>query len=69
MTQKTQSLQSGLQMNEAQLMTFMREVFHQVADDFKVDHVAENEITMRLLVAIFYKLVLVWAPIWPISAA
>ena len=47
MTQKTPSLQ----MNEAQLMTFMREVFHQVADDFNVDHVAENEITMRLLVS------------------
>jgi uncharacterized protein (TIGR00369 family) len=47
MTQKTPSLQ----MNEAQLMTFMREVFHQVADDFKVDHVAENEITMRLLIS------------------
>lgn len=46
MTQKTQ----GLQLNEAQLMTFMREVFQQVADDFRVDHVAENEITMRLLI-------------------
>ena len=29
----------------------MREVFHQVADDFKVDHVAENEISMRLLIS------------------
>ena len=47
MTQKTPSLQ----MNEAQLMTFMREVFHQVADEFEVEHVADNEITVRLLVA------------------
>lgn len=46
MTQKTPSLQ----MNEAQLMTFMREVFYQVADEFEVEHVADNEITVRLLV-------------------
>ena len=46
MTQKTPSLQ----MNEAQLMTFMREVFHQIADEFEVEHVADNEITVRLLV-------------------
>lgn len=38
-------------MNEAQLNAFMREVFQQVADDFKVDHVGEDQITMRLLVA------------------
>jgi|TARA_B110000908_G_C10220109_1_gene434875 uncharacterized protein (TIGR00369 family) len=35
-------------MNEAQLMTFMREAFPQMADEFNVDHVAENEITMRM---------------------
>lgn len=40
-----------LQMNEIQLMSFMREVFHQVADDFQVDHVADNEITMRFLIS------------------
>ena len=38
-------------MNETELMVFMREVFQQVADDFHVDSVSENEITMRLLVA------------------
>ncbi|TMM54493.1 PaaI family thioesterase [Sulfitobacter sabulilitoris] len=36
-------------MDAEALNTFMREVFQQVADDFEVDHVAENEITMRLL--------------------
>ncbi|MFT5799569.1 MAG: hypothetical protein ACI84R_003646 [Candidatus Azotimanducaceae bacterium] len=37
-----------LKMNEAQLMTFMREAFPQMADEFNVDHLAENEITMRM---------------------
>ncbi len=37
-----------LKMNEAQLMTFMCEAFPQMADEFNVDHVAENEITMRM---------------------
>jgi uncharacterized protein (TIGR00369 family) len=41
----------AVQMDEAQLMAFMREVFHQRAEDFGVDHVAENEITMRLFSA------------------
>ena len=36
-------------MDAKALEAFMREVFDQVADDFAVDHVAENEITMRLL--------------------
>ena len=36
-------------MDAEALSAFMREVFEQVADDFAVDHVAENEITMRLL--------------------
>ncbi len=36
-------------MDAEALQAFMREVFDQVADDFAVDHVAENEITMRLL--------------------
>ncbi len=40
-----------LKMNEAQLMTFMREVFPQMADEFNVDHVAENEITIRMLIS------------------
>ncbi|MEP3917683.1 PaaI family thioesterase [Ascidiaceihabitans sp.] len=38
----------SVKMNEDALMIFMREVFHQRAEDFGVDHVAENEITMRL---------------------
>lgn len=37
-------------MNEAQLMEFMRGVFHQVAEDFHVDAVSTDDITMRLLV-------------------
>jgi uncharacterized protein (TIGR00369 family) len=37
-----------LKMNEEQLMTFMREAFPQMADEFNVDHLAENEITMRM---------------------
>jgi uncharacterized protein (TIGR00369 family) len=40
-----------LKMNEAQLMTFMREAFPQMAGEFNVDHVAENEITMRMLIS------------------
>ena len=36
-------------MDAEALEAFMRKVFDQVADDFAVDHVAENEITMRLL--------------------
>ncbi|MDG1472579.1 MAG: PaaI family thioesterase [Ascidiaceihabitans sp.] len=40
----------SLKMDEAQLMEFMRGVFHQVADDFYVDAVSADEITMRLLV-------------------
>jgi uncharacterized protein (TIGR00369 family) len=39
----------AVQMDVAMLNDFMREVFQQVADDFRVDHVAENEITMRLI--------------------
>jgi uncharacterized protein (TIGR00369 family) len=38
-------------MNEAQLMDFMREVFQQVADDFNVEEVKANEVTMRLKIA------------------
>ncbi|MEX3315566.1 PaaI family thioesterase [Sulfitobacter sp. PS-8MA] len=41
----------AVKMDAAALEAFMREVFDQVADDFAVDHVAENEITMRLLTA------------------
>lgn len=36
-------------MDADQLNVFMREVFHQVADEFHVDHVGEGEITMRLI--------------------
>ena len=39
----------AVKMDAATLEAFMREVFDQVADDFAVDHVAENEIIMRLL--------------------
>ncbi len=38
-------------MDADQLNGFMREVFHQVADDFHVDHVGEDVVTMRLLTA------------------
>lgn len=38
-------------MNADELNAFMRKVFHQVADDFHVDHAGEDEITMRLLTA------------------
>lgn len=39
-----------LQMNADQLNVFMREVFQQVADDFNVEEVKPNEVTMRLRV-------------------
>ncbi|UWR24755.1 PaaI family thioesterase [Sulfitobacter sp. S223] len=35
-------------MDAPQLMAFMREVFQQVADDFTVEEVKPNEVTMRL---------------------
>ena len=38
-------------MNADELNAFMREVFHQVADDFHVDQVGEGEVTIRLLTA------------------
>ena len=39
-----------LKMDKDQLMTFMREAFQQVADDFEVEDVRKDEITMRLKV-------------------
>ena len=39
----------AVKMDAQELESFMREVFDQVAEDFAVDHVQENEITMRLL--------------------
>ncbi len=36
-------------MNADQLNAFMRKAFHQVADDFHVDHVGEGEVTIRLM--------------------
>lgn len=39
----------AVKMDAQELESFMREVFDQVAEDFAVDHVEENEITMRLL--------------------
>lgn len=39
-----------VKMDAKALSAFMREVFQQVADDFAIDHVAPDEITMRLLV-------------------
>ncbi len=38
-------------MNAQDLQAFMREVFQQMADDFAVDHVDEEGVTMRLLTA------------------
>lgn len=38
-------------MNAQELTDFMREVFQQVADDFAVDAVSEEGVTMRLLTA------------------
>lgn len=38
-------------MNAQELTDFMREVFQQMADDFAVDHVGEDGVTMRLLTA------------------
>jgi len=37
-----------VKMDADALTAFMHEVFQQVADDFAIEHVAENEITMRL---------------------
>lgn len=42
--------QGTLKMNAAELMAFMREVFQQVADDFNVEDVKPNEVTMRLII-------------------
>jgi len=39
-----------VKMDEAALMAFMREVFHQVADEFNVEEVKPNEVRMRLKV-------------------
>lgn len=39
-----------LKMNREELEVFLHEAFPQVAQDFRVDDVAPNEITMRLLV-------------------
>lgn len=39
-----------LKMNREELEVFLHEAFPQVARDFRVDDVAPNEITMRLLV-------------------
>ncbi|UOA31633.1 hypothetical protein DSM110093_01404 [Sulfitobacter sp. DSM 110093] len=39
----------AVMMDAETLQAFMREVFDQVADDFSIDHVGENEITVRLL--------------------
>ena len=40
-----------LQMNAAELMTFLEEVFPQVSNDFAVDRLEEGEIDLRLNVA------------------
>jgi uncharacterized protein (TIGR00369 family) len=41
----------AVMMNAAALNTFLKEVFLQVAQDFNVEDVSEEEITIRLLVA------------------
>lgn len=43
--------QRALKMDAPQLMAFMRQVFEQVADDFNVDEVEPNAVTMRLKIA------------------
>lgn len=40
-----------LKMDQAALMTFMRDAFPQMADEFHVDEVIENEVTVRLKVS------------------
>ncbi|AZV78331.1 PaaI family thioesterase [Parasedimentitalea marina] len=40
----------SLQMNAAELMAFLDEVFPQVREDFAVDDLSENEILMRLII-------------------
>jgi uncharacterized protein (TIGR00369 family) len=37
-------------MDATQLMGFMRQVFAQVADDFNIEEVKPNEVTMRLII-------------------
>lgn len=37
-------------MDATQLMAFLREVFQQVADDFYVEEVKPNEVTIRLII-------------------
>ncbi len=39
-----------IMMDADSLAVFMKDVFKQVADDFAIDHVGENELTTRLLV-------------------
>ncbi|MEP1767484.1 MAG: PaaI family thioesterase [Sulfitobacter sp.] len=39
-----------VKMDAAQLMAFMGEVFHQVADEFNIEQVKPNEVRMRLKV-------------------
>ncbi|MGC3937114.1 PaaI family thioesterase [Roseobacter sp. EG26] len=41
----------GIKMTAAELNAFLDQVFEQVADDFVVDHVAPDELTVRLLVS------------------
>ncbi len=41
----------AIKMDAKELTVFMRHVFEQVADDFAIDHVGEDEITMRLMTA------------------
>ena len=40
----------SLQMDAAELMAFLGEIFPQVSDDFKIDDLSADEISMRLFV-------------------
>lgn len=40
-----------VKMDEVQLTSFLNEEFPQMADEFVIDHVAENEITVRLQIS------------------
>ena len=44
------AVKGEVMMDAPQLMAFMREVFQQVADDFNVEEVKPNEVTMRLII-------------------
>ncbi len=44
------AVKGEVMMQAPELMAFMHEVFQQVADDFNVEEVKPNEVTMRLII-------------------